>query len=135
MFRANVSQNIYTNQISASPRTVLCNSDGTIGTSVSSIRFKENLRPYTDPANRILEIQPYIFDYKLETQEADCSDPNGRLNQFGMIAEHLHDAGLNHLVHYGPEERVDSINYQMLAVELLGVIKNLDARIKVLEER
>jgi hypothetical protein len=38
-------------------------------------------------------------------------------------------------VHYGPEERVDSINYQMLAVELLGVIKNLDARIKVLEER
>jgi hypothetical protein len=135
LFRANVSGNIYGNQISASPRTVLCNSDGTIGTSVSSIRFKENLRPYTDPTNKILEIQPYIFDYKLETQEADCSDPNGRLNQFGMIAEHLHDAGLNHLVHYGPEERVDSINYQMLAVELLGVIKNLDARIKVLEER
>ena len=135
LFRANVSQNIYTNQISASPRTVLCNSDGTIGTSVSSIRFKENLRPYTDTANRILEIQPYIFDYKLEIQEEDCSDPNGRLNQFGMIAEHLHDAGLNHLVHYGPEERIDSINYQMLSVELLGVIKNLDARIKVLEER
>ena len=135
LFRANISGNIYGNQISASPRTVLCNSDGTIGTSVSSIRFKENLRPYTDTANRILEIQPYIFDYKLEIQEADCSDPNGRLNQFGMIAEHLHDAGLNHLVHYGPEERIDSINYPMLAVELLGVIKNLDARIKVLEER
>ena len=135
LFRANTSGNIYGNQISASPRTVLCNSDGTIGTSVSSIRFKENLRPYTDTANRILEIQPYIFDYKLEIQEADCSDPNGRLNQFGMIAEHLHDAGLNHLVPYGPEERIDSINYQMLSVELLGVIKNLDARIKVLEER
>jgi len=133
LFRANTSGNIYGNQIASSPRTVLCNNDGTIGTSVSSIRFKENLRPYTDPANKILEIQPYIFDYKLETQEADCSDPNSRLNQFGMIAEHLHDAGLNHLVHYGPEERVDSINYQMLAVELLGVIKNLDARIKVLE--
>ena len=135
LFRANISGNIYGNQISASPRTVLCNADGTIGTSVSSIRFKENLRPYTDPANRILEIQPYIFDYKLEIQEEDCSDPNGRLNQFGMIAEHLHDAGLNHLVHYGPEERIDSINYQMLSVELLGVIKNLDARIKVLEGR
>jgi hypothetical protein len=135
LFRANTSGNIYGNAISASPRTVLCNADGTIGTSVSSIRFKENLRPYTDPANKILELQPYIFDYKLEIQEEDCSDPNGRLNQFGMIAEHLHDAGLNHLVHYGPEERVDSINYQMLSVELLGVIKNLDARIKVLEER
>jgi Chaperone of endosialidase len=135
LFRANTTGNIYGNQIASSPRTVLCNADGTIGTSFSSIRFKENLRPYTDPANKILEIQPYIFDYKLETQEADCSDPNGRLNQFGMIAEHLHDAGLNHLVHYGPEERIDSIDYTMLAVELLGVIKNLDARIKVLEGR
>jgi len=133
LFRANTSGNIYGNQIASAPRTVLVNADGTIGTSASSIRFKENLRPYTDSANKILEIQPYIFDYKLETQEADCSDPNSRLNQFGMIAEHLHDAGLNHLVHYGPEERIDSINYQMLAVELLGVIKNLDARIKTLE--
>jgi hypothetical protein len=135
LFRANINNNIYNQAITASPRTVICNADGTIGTSSSSIRFKENLRPYTDPANKILEIQPYIFDYKLEIQEEDCSNLDGRLNQFGMIAEHFHDAGLNHLVHYGPEGRIDSINYTMLSVELLGVLKNLDARIKDLEKK
>jgi hypothetical protein len=127
LFRANVAANIYNQSITTSPRTMLCNSDGTMGTSSSSIRFKENLRPYVDPTNKILEIQPYVFDYKLETQEEDCSNLDGRLNQFGMIAEHLHDAGLNHLVHYGPEGRIDSINYMMLSVELLGVIKNQQA--------
>ena len=50
-----------------------------------------------------------------------------------MIAEDLHDAGLNHLVHYDKDRQCLGINYQMLAVELLGVIKNLDARIKTLE--
>ena len=124
LFRANTAANIYNQVIATSPRTMLCNSDGTMGTAASSIKYKENLRPYVDPANKILEIQPYVFDYKLETQEEDCSNPDGRLNQFGMIAEHLHDAGLNHLVHYGPEGRIDSINYTMLSVELLGVIKN-----------
>ena len=119
-----------------------CNADGTMGTIASSIRFKENLRPYTDHTNKILEIQPYIFDYKLESQDEDCSDPDGRLNQFGMIAEHLHDAGLNHLVHYGPEGRIDSINYMMLSVELIGVVKNqqtvlndLISRITALESK
>ena len=133
LFRVNGANNIYYNQISASPRTMLCNNDGTMGTSSSSIRFKENLRPYIDTENKVLELQPYVFDYKLETQEQDCSDPNARLNQFGMIAEHFHEAGLHHLVHYGKDGTIDSINYMMLSVELLGVVKNLDARIKVLE--
>ena len=135
LFRVNNANNIYYNQISASPRTMICNNDGTMGTSSSSIRFKENLRPYIDTENKVLELQPYIFDYKLETQEEDCSDPNARLNQFGMIAEHFHEAGLNHLVHYGRDGSIDSINYMMLSVELLGVVKNLDARIKILEGR
>jgi len=39
------------------------------------------------------------------------------------------------LVHYDKDEQCSGINYQMLAVELLGVVKNLDARIKVLEGR
>ena len=142
LFRANTAGNIYTQAIATSPRAMQCNADGTMGTIASSIRFKENLRPYTDHTNKILEIQPYIFDYKLESQDEDCSDPDGRLNQFGMIAEHLHDAGLNHLVHYGPEGRIDSINYMMLSVELIGVVKNqqtvlndLISRITALESK
>jgi hypothetical protein len=135
LFRVNGANNIYYNQISASPRTMICNNDGTMGTSSSSIRFKENLRPYIDAENKVLELQPYIFDYKLETQEEDCSDPTARLNQFGMIAEHFHEAGLHHLVHYGKDGTIDSINYMMLSVELLGVVKNLDARLKVVEGR
>ena len=131
IFRATDS-GVYAQAIT-SGRAVLVNSSGTIGTSLSTRRAKENIVPYSDPDNKILNLGAVTFDYKEEVIEEE--DRANRFNQFGMIAEDLHDAGLNHLVYYGPEGRVDGINYQMLSVELLGVIKNLDARIKVLEER
>lgn len=131
VYRA-TSDGVYSQAIT-SGRAVLVNSSGTIGTSLSTRRAKENIVSYSDPDNKILNLSAVTFDYKEEVIEEE--DRANRFNQFGMIAEDLHDAGLNHLVYYGPEGRVDGINYQMLAVELLGVIKNLDARIKVLEER
>ena len=131
IFRA-TSDGVY-NQAISSPRAVQVNSNGTLGTVASTRRAKENIVPYSDPDNKILNVGAVTFDYKAEVIEEE--DQANRFNQFGMIAEDLHDAGLNHLVHYDKDEQCSGINYQMLAVELLGVIKNLDARIKVLEER
>jgi hypothetical protein len=52
----------------------------------------------------------------------------------------MHDAGLTHLVYYDKTEQPEAINYTMLAVELLGVIKQqentiteLTARVEALE--
>ena len=131
IFRATDS-GVYAQAIT-SPRAVQVNANGTLGTVASTRRAKENIVPYSDPDNKILNVGAVTFDYKEEVIEEE--DRANRFNQFGMIAEDLHDAGLNHLVHYDKDEQCLGINYQMLAVELLGVIKNLDARIKVLEER
>ena len=131
IFRA-TTDGVYAQAIS-SPRAVQVNSNGTLGTVASTRRAKENIVPYSDPDNKILNVGAVTFDYKPEVIEED--DQANRFNQFGMIAEDLHDAGLNHLVHYDKDEQCSGINYQMLAVELLGVVKNLDARIKVLESR
>jgi hypothetical protein len=129
IFRATDST-VYSQAIT-SPRAVQVNSNGTLGTVASTRRAKENIAPYSDPDNKILNVGAVTFDYKPEVIEEE--DQANRFNQFGLIAEDLHDAGLNHLVHYDKDGQCLGINYQMLAVELLGVVKNLDARIKTLE--
>jgi len=118
IFRA-TSDGVYAQAIS-SPRAVQVNSNGTLGTVASTRRAKENIVPYSDPDNKILNVGAVTFDYKAEVIEEE--DQANRFNQFGMIAEDLHDAGLNHLVHYDKDEQCSGINYQMLAVELLGVV-------------
>ena len=124
-----------------SGRTVIVNSNDTLGTSSSSRRYKENIRSYSDPDDKILSIDPVRFDYKREVMEEDCPE-DGVLDQFGMIAEDLHDAGLTHLVFYNKDGLPESIAYEKVAVELLGVVKkqksaidDLLSRVSALESR
>ena len=123
------SQGVYSQSVTG--RAVNASSGNALGTTSSTRRKKENIVPYVDEENKILSISPVTFDYKtgvlIPEQESE------RFNHFGMVAEDLHDAGLNHLVHYDAEGQCDGIDYAMLSVELLGVIKNLETRIKNLE--
>lgn len=129
IFRVNMSTPLYSSNVSG--RALYVSTANTIGGFSSTRRNKENIVPYVDPENKILAISPVTFDYK--TGVLGEEEEQERFNHFGMVAEDLHDAGLNHLVHYGPEGQIESINYPMLSVELLGVIKNLEDRIKNLE--
>lgn len=123
---------VYTTQIS-SGRTVLVNSNGTLGTSASSRKFKENISEYNDVEKRILNTNPVTFDYKAEFIESDSQST--RFNQFGLIAEDLHEAGLTHLVYYDKTNQPEAINYTMLSVELLGIVKQQETAIQNLESR
>lgn len=124
-----------------SGRTLIVNSNQTIGTTSSSRRYKENIVPYSDPDNKILTVGAAKFDYKRSVLEEDCPE-DGVLDQFGMIAEELHDAGLTHLVFYNKEGQPEAIAYEKISVELLEVVKkqqatinNLVARVEALEGR
>ena len=110
------------------------NSNGTLGTTTSSIKYKENIRDYNDLNNSILNVNPVFFDYKKEFLETD-SDDNERYNCFGLIAEHLENVGLKHLLTYNKDNSLQSIRYDLIAVELLSVIKNLNININKLETR
>lgn len=70
--------NIYSSLTSARP--VYINSDGKLGTLVSSRRFKEEIKPMDKASEAILALNPVTFHYKKEV------DPNNE-RMFGLIAE------------------------------------------------
>jgi hypothetical protein len=61
---------------------VFVNSDGKLGTNVSSRRFKDDIRPMEKASEAILALQPVTFRYKKEF------DPTGTA-QFGLVAEEV----------------------------------------------
>ena len=82
----------------------------------SSKRYKTNIR--SAPPNRyskLLSLSPKFFTYK-ET---------GR-NGFGLIAEELHELGYSELVIYNRDGHPDNIEYKLLSVALIDVLKTIN---------
>src|SRR5205814_5910586 len=59
---------------------VIVDSQGHLGTTTSSARFKDNIQPMNKASEAILSLQPVTFRYKKEL------DPAG-IPQFGLVAE------------------------------------------------
>jgi len=68
------------NQSSPSGTAVFVNSDGKLGTTVSSQQFKDGIKAMDKTSEAILALKPVTFRYKKEF------DPTG-LAQFGLVAE------------------------------------------------
>jgi hypothetical protein len=83
---ADVSHSCYIgnifNQSSPSGLAVFVNSDGKLGTIMSSKRFKEDIKPMDKASKAILALQPVTFRYKKDF------DPTGTA-QFGLVAEEV----------------------------------------------
>src|SRR5262249_29154163 len=62
--------------------TVFIDSNGRLGTSTSSARFKEAIQPMDKASEAILALHPVTFRYKKEL------DPEG-IPQFGLVAEEV----------------------------------------------
>ena len=126
---------IYTEFITGD--TVKITGAGLLGiVNPSSRRFKENIVDYDYEASRLLSVNPVTFDFKDDI----LSEGENRFNHFGLIAEDLHDAGLTHLVKYDAEGQSRGIEYELLSIELLGIVKkqqtaidDLLARVQALE--
>jgi hypothetical protein len=65
---------------SASGTAVFINSDGRLGTTTSSLRFKEDINPMNKASEAVLALKPVTFRYKKEIDSAGRS-------QFGLVAE------------------------------------------------
>jgi len=114
-----------------SGRTVLVNSSGTIGTSVSSERYKEEITPATIDAGAVLQLEPVTFRYKVEALEEGAERPL----EFGLIAEQAAELGLEEILFRDSDDRPQAIAYEKLGVLLLAVVKDQDRRIAELERR
>ena len=63
---------------------VFVNGDGKLGTSTSSARFKDEIKPMAEASEALFALQPVTFRYKKEI------DPKG-IPQFGLLAEEVEE--------------------------------------------
>src|SRR5882724_5423713 len=113
---ANVSNSCYIgnifNRSSPSGLEVFVNSDGKLGTTMSSRRFKEDIKPMDQASEAILALQPVTFRYKKDF------DPTGTA-QFGLVAEDVAKVNPD-LVVQDKEGKPYSVRYDQVNAMLLN---------------
>jgi hypothetical protein len=107
---------------SASPMYI--NSVAQVGTVVSSLRYKEDIRSMGDASKRIFQLRPVTFRYK--------DHPDDPM-QFGLIAEDV-ERVLPELVTHNAEGDPESVMYHELPAMLINEIQKQENRIERQEE-
>jgi trimeric autotransporter adhesin len=127
---------------SSSGIPVYVNSNGQLGTSTSSLRFKEQVRDMGDSTNDLMKLRPVTFFYKPQY------DDGSHALQYGLIAEEVAKV-YPELVAYDNGGQPYSVRYQYLTTMLLNeaqkqyhraqaeaeVITSQEQRIEELEQR
>lgn len=80
----------------------------------SSLRYKYDVEvlPFSS-YSKLLQLEPKKFKWTHNGQES-----------IGLIAEEVDSLGLKDFVHYDSEGKPDGVKYKLLAVGLMGVLKN-----------
>lgn len=104
---------------------VLVDAAGQLGTVVSSIRYKENVRDMNAVSSPIYNLRPVIFNYISDLAKVDYC---------GLIAEEVNEV-LPELVVRGLAGEIETVKYHDLAILLLNELIKLEARVAILEEQ
>jgi len=99
-------------QTSATGIPVLINSNNKLGTTMSSKRFKKEIRPMDKASESLLALKPVTFRYKEEI------DPTGT-TQFGLVAEQVEKMHPD-LVVRDAERKPYSVRYDQVNAMLLN---------------
>jgi hypothetical protein len=113
---ANVSNSCYIGSIfgqtSSAGTAVFINSDGKLGTTTSSKRFKEGIQPMDKTSESLFSLKPVSFRYKKEI------DPE-RTPQFGLVAEDVEKVNPD-LVVRDKDGKPYSVRYDQVNAMLLN---------------
>jgi len=108
---------------------VIVNANGKLGTTASSARYKEAIKPMEKASEAILALKPVTFRYKQEL------DPEG-IPQFGLVAEEVAKVNPDLVVRDDSEEiytvRYEAVN-AMLLNEFLKEHKKVEQMQKQIE--
>ncbi len=99
---------------------VYVNSNGQLGTVLSSRRFKEQVRDMGDSSSALMKLRPVTFLYKPEY------DKGPRTLQYGLIAEEVAEVYPD-LVAYEPDGKPLTVKYQYLNTMLLNELQKQHA--------
>jgi hypothetical protein len=125
----NVSGTCYIGNIfgvtSASGTAVFVNSTGKLGTTTSSRRFKEGIKPMERTSEALFGLKPVTFNYKKEI------DPAG-ISQFGLVAEEVEKVNPD-LVVRDNEGKPYSVRYDQVNAMLLNEFLKEHKKVEKLE--
>jgi len=99
-------------QTSSGGAAVFINSSGKLGTTTSSKRFKEEIKPMDKTSEILFALKPVTFRYKEEI------DPQG-IPQFGLVAEDVERVNPD-LVVRDKEGKVNTVRYEQINAMLLN---------------
>jgi hypothetical protein len=108
---------------------VIVDTGGHLGTTTSSVRFKEAIKPMDKASEAVLSLHPVTFRYKKEL------DPNG-VPQFGLVAEDVEKVNPD-LVARDDQGKPYTVRYEavnaMLLNEFIKARHQIDAQQKQIE--
>lgn len=107
--------------------------DGRVSRGASSRRYKKDIAAWSADKQAVLAMQVVSFHYRAALFAADDPLRTDPPLEVGLIAEDLHDLGLTWLVAYDDQGRPDNIRYERIALALLPVIQDHEARLDALE--
>jgi hypothetical protein len=114
-------------QTSAGGIPVLINSDNKLGTTTSSKRFKEDIKPMGKTSETLFALNPVTFRYKKEIDSAGTS-------QFGLVAEDV-DKMNPDLVVRDKEGKPYSVRYDQVNAMLLNEFLKEHRKVQELEAK
>jgi hypothetical protein len=104
---------------------VYVDADGKLGTTLSSRRFKEEIKPMDKASEALLALKPVTFRYKKEI------DPQG-VPQFGLVAEEVEKVNPA-LVVRDKEGKVYTVRYDQVNAMLLNEFLKEHRKVQELE--
>ena len=104
---------------------VIVDSSGHLGTTTSSERFKDEIKPMDRASEAILALQPMTFRYKPEL------DPD-RIQQFGLVAEQVEKVNPD-LVARGADGKPYTVRYDAVNAMLLNEFLKEHRKVEKLE--
>jgi len=113
------------NQTSSGGTAVFINNAGKLGTTTSSRRFKDDIKPMNDASEALFALKPVKFRYKKEI------DSQG-IAQFGLIAEDVEKVNPD-LVVRDKEGRPNTVRYEQINAMLLNEFLKEHKKVETLE--
>lgn len=104
---------------------VLVSSDGRLGVSLSSRRYKEDIQDMREASSNVMRLRPVTFRYKRPAEDG------GKPLQYGLIAEEVAEVYPD-LVVRGKDGQLETVQYQKLDVLLLNEMQKQQ---KTIEEQ
>jgi hypothetical protein len=99
--------------------------DGAIYRSTSSIKYKRNVKNYEKGLKEVLNLRPVTYEGlgKIDSNKTFA----------GLIAEEVHELGLNEFVQYAEDGTPDALGYQNMIALLTKAIQELKQEIDTLK--